>query len=94
MSEPTDLTQWCLNDVHHERKRQLVLKAEGRFAYTPSDRVSDALKLAILTEELGEVAREVLARTGMVQEVAVDGHLRKELCQVAAVALAWMESLT
>lgn len=43
-------------------------------------------KLAVLTEELGEVARAVL-------DHSPTDHLRDELCQVAAVATAWMESL-
>ena len=43
------------------------------------------VKVAVLTEEVGEVARAVL-----------DGdkdQLRAELVQVAAVAVAWLESL-
>jgi hypothetical protein len=49
-----------------------------------SDGVHTMVKLAVLTEECGEVARE-----------ALDGTLglRDELVQVAAVAVAWLESL-
>jgi hypothetical protein len=49
-----------------------------------SDAVSAAVKAAVLAEECGEVARE-----------ALDGTLglRDELIQVAAVAVAWLESL-
>lgn len=43
------------------------------------------LRLAVLTEELGEVARAVHERD-------LDG-LAKELVQVAAVAVAWREAL-
>ena len=45
--------------------------------------VADIVKAAVLSEETGEVARAVL-----------DGkNLRTELVQVAAVAVAWLESL-
>lgn len=47
--------------------------------------VAEPVKLAVLTEELGEVARAML-----------DGDrddLRRELVQVAAVAVAWLEGL-
>src|SRR5438552_26200 len=47
--------------------------------------VPDTVKVAVLTEETGEVARAFL-----------DGDragLRRELVQVAAVAVAWLEAL-
>lgn len=47
--------------------------------------------LAVLMEEVGEVAREVLR-----QRVVGDGdfcRLRSELVQVAAVAVQWVEAL-
>ena len=50
-----------------------------------SDGVDEPVKVAVLTEEVGEVARAML-----------DGDragLRRELVQVAAVAVAWLESL-
>lgn len=49
-----------------------------------SDSVAPIVKAAVLAEECGEVARAVL-----------DGsdNLRAELVQVAAVAVAWLESL-
>lgn len=43
--------------------------------------------VAILTEEVGEAAKEVL-ETG-----ALNGNLRKELIQCAAVCVAWIEAL-
>lgn len=46
--------------------------------------VSAAVKAAVLAEECGEVAREALDGTT---------GLRDELVQVAAVAVAWLESL-
>ena len=47
-----------------------------------SSDVPEMVKAAVLSEETGEVARAVLDRKG----------LRKELIQVAAVAIAWLES--
>lgn len=81
--------------IGSERKRQLVLKAQGRFEYTASDDgITDAQRLAMIVEEVGEVARNVLARDGMVTDGdASDAELRKELCQVAALCASWMERL-
>lgn len=76
--------------VRAERRRQVELQAAGRFKYTCADgELSDAERLAVLAEEFGEVAREVA------EGVAGNGvdldALRKELIQVAAVAVAWAE---
>lgn len=49
------------------------------------DGIGPELKVVILTEEVGEVARAVFER--------LDGNLRDELVQVAAVAVAWLESM-
>jgi len=45
--------------------------------------VAPTVKAAVLGEECGEVARAVLDRD--------DEQLRRELVQVAAVAVAWLE---
>lgn len=47
---------------------------------------STTIKLAVLTEEVGEVARAICDDEGEVR-------LRAELIQVAAVAVAWAETL-
>lgn len=47
--------------------------------------VTRPVKVAVLTEEVGEVARAVLDKS--------DTQLRAELVQVAAVAVAWLEAL-
>lgn len=47
--------------------------------------VPTIVKVAVLTEEVGEVARAVLDRDG--------DNLRTELVQVSAVAVAWLESM-
>lgn len=55
------------------------------FGDCSSPDVAEPVKAAVLAEEVGEVARAML-----------DGNreaLRTELVQVAAVAVAWLESL-
>lgn len=47
--------------------------------------VDPAVKVMVLTEELGEVARAVLDGNGI--------DLRNELVQLCAVAVAWLELL-
>lgn len=47
--------------------------------------VPEPVKMAVLAEEVGEVARALLERDRV--------NLRTELVQVAAVATAWLESL-
>lgn len=50
-----------------------------------SPTLAPAVKVAVLTEEVGEVSRAVLD---------IDHeNLRAELVQVAAVAVAWLEAL-
>jgi hypothetical protein len=81
--------------VAHERERQHRLKAEGRFKYTPSDDgLTDWQRLGTILEEVGEVGRNLLARDGLVTDGdASDAALAKELSQVAALCVAWMERL-
>ena len=66
--------------------------------------VSNAEKLAVLAEEFGEAAKEVVEETiARSRRSTFDGggdlveaaraNLRTELIQVAAVAVAWAESL-
>jgi NTP pyrophosphatase (non-canonical NTP hydrolase) len=50
-----------------------------------SDDVAPIVKAAVLTEEVGEVARAVLDQD--------PEQLQAELVQVATVAVAWLESL-
>ena len=71
-----------------ERGRQAA-KWDGPHDWGSGDCSSDdvyvTVKLAVLTEECGEVARAVLDRK--------PADLRTELTQVAAVAVAWLEGL-
>lgn len=98
-----------LDEVASERIRQEKLKAEGRFLWSCADNealrdkmlraITEPEKFAVLGEEFGEVAREVVEEI-----IAADrGHalrafecrcrLRKELLEVAACCVAWVESL-
>ncbi len=91
--------------VYTERQRQDELKASGKFLFTCADHTpSQAEKLAILTEETGECAREVCDMVidsakedrGIPTQVTRKERLQKlrtELIQVMAVSLAWVESL-
>lgn len=80
-------------DILEERQRQETLKARGKFQYTCADQeMSDSDRLAVLVEEIGEVARAVLEEQKLAHENQVKGGLREELIQVAAVCMAWIES--
>jgi hypothetical protein len=87
--------QVALNSVSLERDRQERLRADGKFAWTAADSVNPctgnyilrAEVLAVLVEEVGEVARVVC--DGLADQV----KLRAELCDTAAVCVAWIERL-
>jgi hypothetical protein len=50
--------------------------------------------LAVLTEELGEVAKVLCDyRHGLLTDVQMTGELRTELVQVAAMAHAWIDAI-
>lgn len=84
-------TEHVLNEVARERLRQETLKAEGRFRHTCADRgMDDGEKLACIVEEVGEVARAMLGNRRLTLD---GGDLRSELIQVAALAVAWAESI-
>ena len=84
-------------DILLERQRQEALKASGKFTYTCADpEMTHAERLAVLVEEVGEVARALLEQGHLPNEQSHDLHgadLRHELVQVAAVALAWLEAI-
>ena len=88
----------ALTLVGHERKRQLALQRAGRFRYTLSDDhpdLTDHVRLSCLVEEIGEVARHIINADGLATDEGNFTHLelRKELAQVAALAVAWIERL-
>ena len=68
-----EMPQWVV-EIAGERKRQ-----DGKFGV---ETMSDERWLAVLVEEVGEVARAILEGDG----------LDEELVQVAAVCVAWRES--
>jgi len=70
----------ALHDIKEERHRQ-----NEKWKREPGEWVSHPfVKLGVLAEEFGEVARALLERSPI-------AHLKKELIQVAAVAAAWAE---
>lgn len=79
-----------LGDVIRERASQ-----DERWGF-PQDGQSHTDWLAILTEEVGESAQEVLRlRFGSDKDKPVQARkdLRAEMVQVAAVAVAWIEHM-
>jgi len=101
-------TARVLADVHAERIRQEQIgeskRASGidwRSCADPAMAGGDDKRAAVLGEEFGEVCRAVLeagyampmpaALVGILTEG--DEHLREELVQVAAVAVAWAEAI-
>lgn len=92
-----DATGRAFAEIADERFRQEVLRSQGRFPYTCASKdLGDLEKFVILSEEVGELARAVVE----VEKLANDTHhadardaMRKELVQIAAVAVAWLESL-
>lgn len=95
--------------VQKERERQEELKKAGKFLWSCADNfvmvsgqerhITEAEKGVVLGEEFGEAMREVtdaiiaLDKQDFAQAESNLSSLRKELIQVAAVAVAWVESL-
>jgi hypothetical protein len=75
-------------EISEERNRQQALWGRehlwGKGDCSSQD-VPDTVKAIVLGEECGEVARAVLERD--------DDALIRELVQVAAVCVAWLEAL-
>ena len=94
--EPAAFTKSELvsREVIAERERQEELKAAGKISFNvAAPTASNCPKLSVLAEEFGEVAHQVtdLLENNGRGSVA---ELRKELIQLAAVSVAWIESLT
>ena len=82
-----------LRDVWQERERQEELCRQGKFTHTAaSPDLPNGYRLTALVEEVGEAAEAVLERDGYIGKPK-GTDLRKELVQVAAVAVAWIEAL-
>lgn len=88
-----------LDHITAERARQEELVRSGKLPFSCADSMvlaggDPGVKLAILTEEVGEVAKEVYERSVFdSDDEDPDTKLRTELVQVAAVAVAWLEAL-
>jgi hypothetical protein len=89
---PDGSTGDVVAEVYRERLRQDELKRAGRFSHTCADDLPNGDKLAVLVEEVGEVSRAVIEHAKLANDVH-GKDLRKELIQVAAVCVAWAESL-
>ena len=91
---PDGLTGDMLQRVNAERHRQEELRRKGKFQHTCASKtgLSHSDKLAVLGEEFGEAARHVTE--GIIDPSRVEvKKLQEELIQIAAVAVAWAESL-
>lgn len=88
-----DVQSW----ISAERDRQQALVIAGKLPFNCSYyKVAPVRKLRVLVEELGEVANaidkfECARNTKRID--AAHAHLIVELTQVAAVTVAWLESL-
>lgn len=95
-SKERDTRDVIFNHIDNERTRQEYLKKTGRFDFSCSDPgITNAGRLAVLVEEVGEVAHEVNEGIGHAHNSRyVDlVKLRKELIQAATVAVAWIEAI-
>lgn len=88
-----------MDAVYAERQRQEILKLQGKFRWScadiwndPKTRIPDSEKLAVLAEEFGEVAR-LVAESVISINRRNPQELKRELVQVAAVAVAWIEAI-
>jgi hypothetical protein len=76
--------------AERERQEQLQCSEPGR-THVCDPNAGNKDKFLVLAEEFGEVA-EALQRPGQLS-TRTRAHLRAELSQLAAVAVAWMEAL-
>lgn len=91
---PDGATGEALRAINEERRRQDELKAKGVFRFTcADDGLEPTEKLAVLMEEVGEVANAVLQLEGLNTRGDRAREVRKELIQAAAVCVAWIESI-
>lgn len=98
-----------LQEIHAERLRQEDLKRQGKFAWTCADletagangtrHIDHSERSVVLAEEVGEASREVMELIIAIDKGKRESarecvqKLRKELVQVAAVAVAWCEAI-
>lgn len=97
-----------LREVRGERRSQDEARSQGRFPFTCamlnydhrdkfgtlwSFEVTHAMRFPILVEEVGEAATALMHVEGGGSTHDTKRDLRKELIQVAAVAVAWVEAI-
>src|ERR1022692_2831392 len=102
-SRPYTLDPEVLHRIWMERLRQKHLLKMGKITFScDSPIVDNDRKLRALVEEIGEVAQALEAFEHHGCSSSADGlqrfrdkkaHLKTELTQVAAVAVAWLEAL-
>jgi hypothetical protein len=85
-------------DIVRERERQEKLVAEGRHPFSCADpSISGAEKARVAGEEYGEVCKASYEMDNSEVLPKIHAHhrdnLREELIQLAAVAVAWLESI-
>jgi NTP pyrophosphatase (non-canonical NTP hydrolase) len=81
----------ALSAIFKERIRQEDLKTKGKFKFSCADvELTHPQRLSVLVEEVGEVGHEVNEEINQPLDVL---RLKKELIQVAAVCVAWLEAL-
>lgn len=84
----SEFVQACSDALFFEIEEEFQRAHEKHDGWTPAHHMMEVgQKLAILMEEVGEVARAVTYDEGDKE------NLKKELVQVATMALAWRASL-
>ncbi len=84
-----DLLVSIMGHVMEERMRQIAKWGGPEADGVENPGQSNYVRLRVLAEEFGEVAEAM----GRPEDGNGKGDLRKELIQVAAVAVAWVEGL-
>ena len=91
---PDEITRGILDDVWDERNVQYVKLEQKGLLDCADPTMPHSNKFLVLGEEVGEVANCILeAGFGAMTQEEFNDALAKELVQVAAVAVAWAESL-
>lgn len=90
---PDTITQLILEDVFKERQRQFDKLTKTNLWDCADPTTPWPNKHLVLSEEIGEVARCILEAGFADTILGFNPALRKELIQVAAVAVACVESI-
>lgn len=84
----------ALMTLHKERERQEELREAGRFEFTAFSAPDHYRRLAIITEEVGELSGAIMAESGDAHDREGErADIRKEVIHVAASALAMLEHI-